>query len=173
MDKIKLEQIDNIKVGNRIKELRKNKHLSQQQLAEMIPTCRSAICKMESGENGLSLQTASDLASIFNVSLEYLLYGDKTYFSTSKFKFTELEKSQGIPFRIIYKFLDILNADSSSDLYKAFCLILHYCHMYRDIITDAYKKNRDEIEELGPEEYNIFKENKCFKDFITRNNNDE
>ena len=60
--------------GERIKKLRKEKGLTQQQLGEMLGVQKSAIAKYENGRvPNLKKETISRLAEIFNVTPNYLL----------------------------------------------------------------------------------------------------
>lgn len=60
--------------GERIKKLRKEKGMTQQQLGEMLGVQKSAIAKYENGRvPNLKKETISRLAEIFNVTPNYLL----------------------------------------------------------------------------------------------------
>lgn len=60
--------------GERIKKLRKEKGLTQQQLGELLGVQKSAIAKYENNRvSNLKRETISKLADIFNVSINYLL----------------------------------------------------------------------------------------------------
>ena len=70
-------------LGKKIKDLRKNNHWNQEQLAEMLnrefglKTDRAMVSKWETGYQTPVLYTISCLAKIFNVSIDYL-NGDGT-----------------------------------------------------------------------------------------------
>ena len=57
----------------RIAELRKEKKISQEQLAEVLNTSRQAVSKWERGESYPDLDRLKDLAIYFGVSIDYLL----------------------------------------------------------------------------------------------------
>ena len=61
------------KIGNRITELRKQKGWSQSELARHIKASREAIGKYERNEAIPSVETAKNIANIFEVSLDYLV----------------------------------------------------------------------------------------------------
>lgn len=61
------------KIGNRITELRKQKGWSQSELAKHIKASREAIGKYERNEALPSVETAKNIADIFEVSLDYLV----------------------------------------------------------------------------------------------------
>lgn len=60
-------------IGSRIKELRSQKGISQQRLAELLGVSRPTISQMESGERKISAEELDALADIFNISADSLL----------------------------------------------------------------------------------------------------
>ena len=58
---------------NKITELRKEKNLSQEQLAEILNTSRQAVSKWERGEAYPDIERLKELAIFFGVSIDYLL----------------------------------------------------------------------------------------------------
>jgi transcriptional regulator with XRE-family HTH domain len=58
--------------GKRIKSLRLEKGLSQEEVAQAIGVTKSTISKYERGENEPGMAVAADLASFFNVSMNYI-----------------------------------------------------------------------------------------------------
>lgn len=75
--------MDNKKIGLFIAELRKEKGLSQYDLAEMIPITREAVSRWERGKSKPSKDSLEILSKIFNVSIEELLLGRKNSNSKS------------------------------------------------------------------------------------------
>ena len=61
---------------DRIKIIRKKENLSQEAFAKKIAVSRSAICKMESGENSPSDQTIELICRIFSVNENWLRSGN-------------------------------------------------------------------------------------------------
>ena len=61
------------KIGNKITELRKKKGWSQSELAKKVNASREAIGKYERNEASPSVDTAKNIADIFEVSLDYLV----------------------------------------------------------------------------------------------------
>ncbi|MCL1965346.1 MAG: helix-turn-helix domain-containing protein [Firmicutes bacterium] len=59
--------------GNRLLELRSNKNVSQQSLADCLGIGRTAVSMMESGKRVPSIEIAYSLAAYFGVSLGYLV----------------------------------------------------------------------------------------------------
>ena len=60
-------------MGNRLKELRKEKGVTQAEVAKIINTNQSQYGKYENGKTNLSLETSKILADYFDVSVPYLL----------------------------------------------------------------------------------------------------
>ena len=69
----------------RIAELRKNKQISQEQLADILNTSRQAVSKWERGESLPDIDKLKDLAVYFDVSIDYLLGYDIKSTSVNKF----------------------------------------------------------------------------------------
>jgi len=61
------------RIGARIKELRSEKGISQERLAELLDVSRPTISQMESGERKISAEELDALAEIFNISADSLL----------------------------------------------------------------------------------------------------
>ncbi len=68
-------------VANSIKRLRQQKRLSQEQLAEQLYVTRQAISNWENGKTQPDVDTLTQLASVFDVSVERIIYGrEKPHF---------------------------------------------------------------------------------------------
>ena len=65
-----------MEIGKKITELRKQKGLSQEELAEKVGVARQTISKWELGETSPDLKQAKELSKIFNVSLDELVDND-------------------------------------------------------------------------------------------------
>ena len=68
--------MDNIKIGNLIYKLRKEKQLTQLQLAEQMNISDKTVSKWERGLGCPDISLLSDLSKIFNIDLENLLSGE-------------------------------------------------------------------------------------------------
>jgi len=55
-------------IGERLKGLRKERNLTQEQMSEMLNLSTSAYCKMEYGQTDLTLTRLNQIAEIFNMS---------------------------------------------------------------------------------------------------------
>lgn len=65
----------NIEVADRLCELRKNRKLSQEQLAEKIGVSRQAVSKWERGEASPDTDNLIALADVYDVSIDEILIG--------------------------------------------------------------------------------------------------
>lgn len=69
-------EVMNLVLGKRIKELRKERGLTQQQLGDKINVTKVSICCYENGTRTPTLQTLLDLSEYFGVDLSYFLGRD-------------------------------------------------------------------------------------------------
>ena len=60
--------------GRRLKELRKLKKLTQEQLAELVGLDPKQICRIENGGCFTTFETLEKIAKIFNVNISDLFY---------------------------------------------------------------------------------------------------
>ena len=67
---------DSKEVGKRIKELRKQKGMTQDELADVFKTESSSLCKIEKGSHTMSIDYLISFADYFGVSTDYLLNGE-------------------------------------------------------------------------------------------------
>lgn len=65
--------IDFVQVGNKIAKYRKDKKLSQEELADQLFVTRQALSKWENGTSVPSVDTLLELSKLFKVSFEDLL----------------------------------------------------------------------------------------------------
>ena len=66
-------EIDNIPVGNKISHYRKENELTQKQLGTKLGKSKDYISNLERGVVHPSLELLSDLAEVFNISIDELL----------------------------------------------------------------------------------------------------
>ena len=71
-------------MNERIKQIRTESGLNQTDFAKRISVSRSAVCKMESGENSPSEQTIKLICREFSVNENWLRTGNETMFLESK-----------------------------------------------------------------------------------------
>ena len=67
-------------MNERIKKVRNSLHISQTDFAQKLSVSRSAICKMESGENYPSEQTIKLICNEFSVNEDWLRTGNGEMF---------------------------------------------------------------------------------------------
>ena len=63
--------------NEKLKELRKNKNITQDELAEKLYVSRTAVSKWESGKGYPSIETLKDLAKFYDISIDDLLSNDE------------------------------------------------------------------------------------------------
>ena len=70
---------DLIETGKRIKEIRKQNGLTQEQFAEMFNVSIVHLASVEKGRRGASIELLVDVACKFDMSLDYLILGKRAY----------------------------------------------------------------------------------------------
>ncbi|HEV9184766.1 TPA: helix-turn-helix transcriptional regulator [Streptococcus pneumoniae] len=80
---------------NRLKQLRKEKGLTQQELSEAIAAPARTIQRWENGENQIKENRASQLADYFGVSIGYLLGYEPESESVSNYKKIRIHFTDG------------------------------------------------------------------------------
>ena len=69
---------DQVEFGERLRELRKGKGLSQEAMAELLNTSKTHYGNMERGKKGVSIDFLLEIAETFHVSTDYLLTGKES-----------------------------------------------------------------------------------------------
>ena len=67
-----------MKFGDNLKQIRKNKKMSQEQLAEKMNVTRQSVSKWENGESYPEMNNILELCKIFNCKLNDLVHSDMT-----------------------------------------------------------------------------------------------
>lgn len=62
-------------IGNRLKDLREEKNLTQEELAERLNTSRASVYRYEMGEIEFKIGILCKYSAEFNVSADFLLFG--------------------------------------------------------------------------------------------------
>lgn len=62
-------------IGKNIKKLRKERNLSQEQLAEQLHVTRQAVSGWETGKNQPDIETLESIAAVFDTDILMVLYG--------------------------------------------------------------------------------------------------
>jgi len=63
-------------IGTRIRAARRNRGLTQDQLAERVGVSRSAVAQWETGRTGQVTGNLSRIAEVLDVNVEYMMSGD-------------------------------------------------------------------------------------------------
>lgn len=79
-------------LGERIKYQRKKHNFTQREVGDFLDISQSQLAKVESNERNLKLTKLLKLCDLFNVSEEYLLYGENDY-EKNKLAFRKDNKS--------------------------------------------------------------------------------
>ena len=66
---------DLVESGKRIKALRKEHGLTQEQLAEQLGVAANTIARIETGNRGISIDLAIELVVLFETTLDYIFLG--------------------------------------------------------------------------------------------------
>ena len=66
--------------NEKLQELRKNKELTQEELAESLYVSRTAVSKWESGRGYPNIESLKEISKFFSVSIDELLSGEKLLF---------------------------------------------------------------------------------------------
>ena len=67
-----------ILIGERIREVREARKLSQQDVADMLEVTVAHVKKVEIGKREFSIKTISLFAELLDTSLDYLVFGRET-----------------------------------------------------------------------------------------------
>ena len=71
--KFKKKEINKVDLGQRIRQARKNKHLTQEKLADKLNTTHSVISAYENGKTKVPTLFLIEIAKLTNTSLNWLL----------------------------------------------------------------------------------------------------
>lgn len=110
------------KIIERLKELRKSKRITQEQLAEKLDISRSKVSSWETNKRDMSITEAIELANIYEISLDNLFginrITEEEYIKTSdkflKCKSITLEEKV----RIIELLIDSLKKNNINEFYE-------------------------------------------------------
>ena len=99
-------------IGKRIKELRKDNNLTQQELGKLLNVTKVSVCCYENGTRTPSLDTLIDLSNIFHSSLDYFVGNDTFVISEDNEKYGIMMANEEI------EIIKELRQPINSDLYK-------------------------------------------------------
>lgn len=147
-------------IGQRLLQLRKAKHLSQEEIAEKLNVTRQTISKWETDQTTPDFDKIVPLCELYEISADELLTGSKKEESTNldinnNDEIVKKEKAKGIGKSILLYFIAIawimisipflrMNPILSSAIFIIICGVATYIMVYTCII---YKKKKTKIEE--------------------------
>lgn len=100
---------------NRVKELRKERKMLQEELAAKINVSQQTISRIENGGNSLPADTLVDLAKFFGVSVDYILFlSDVRRTAEFQIEFQQFSERNSDLFRIY----DRLSEENQKLIYK-------------------------------------------------------
>lgn len=67
-----------IDIGKRIRDFREQNNWTRDFLAEKLEISTMYLCQLENAQRSSSLQLTMKIAEVFNISLDYLIYGEKS-----------------------------------------------------------------------------------------------
>lgn len=114
-------EITNEEIGNRIRELRKERGLTQEQLAELAEISVDFLSLVETGRNSMKAQILAKIATSLNISSDYILFGNAPYKENVKLNSMLSAVPEGKRKQVeklIVLFLDTLNSDNKEKTIK-------------------------------------------------------
>lgn len=103
-------------LGSRIKYLRKKHNFTQREVGDFLDISQSQLAKVESNDRSLKLTKLLKLCDLFNVSEEYLLYGES---DSDKNKIAFRKDNKSIDLETLAQMNRIVNnLKYMKDLYK-------------------------------------------------------
>ena len=103
-------------LGNRLKFLRNKHNFTQREVGDFLDISQSQLAKVESNERNLKLTKLLKLCDLYNVSEEFLLYGQGDY---DKNKLAFRKENKSIDLETIARMNKIINnLRFMKDLYK-------------------------------------------------------
>ena len=96
--------------NEKLHELRKNKNLTQEELAEVLYVSRTAISKWESGRGYPNIESLKEISKFFDVSIDDLLSGEKLISIAEKENKSNIRNMCDLLFGIVDLFSFILVA---------------------------------------------------------------
>jgi len=87
--------------NEKLQQLRKQKGLTQEQLAELLFVSRTAVSKWESGRGYPNLESLKTISKLFSVSIDNLLSGDELIELAKTENRSNISKISGLVFAIL------------------------------------------------------------------------
>ena len=111
-------------IANKLKELRKNKKITQEELAEILSISRSKVSSWETNKRDMTVTDAINLADFYEISLDSLLntkpLKPKEYIEISNRFFRDKSISLKDKIRIIKMMEENIKGENTDELYKSY-----------------------------------------------------
>jgi len=165
--KFNCERGENMSLGQRLMELRKEKHLSQEEVADQLNVTRQSVSKWETDQSTPDFDKILPICELFGISTEELITGEKTIINNkdvdSNIIYDTDENKQkrigGLAIGILLYFVAVAWIVSSIAVFKvnpilatsifllicgvATCLIVYTAIMYKKKLSpEEEKKNK-------------------------------
>ena len=105
-----MDELNYLEIGKRIKLKRNEMHLTQEKLSEIIDVSPSYISEIERGTSICNLATITNISTILQTSLDYLVFGITENNSDQTFK----EVLKSVPEKNHKLFIDLCENISNS-----------------------------------------------------------
>ncbi len=120
---------DAITLGKKVNHFRKQKKVTQKDLANMIHTSQSNISSLEHGKNKFNIKKLSEIAAALDVTLDDLLEDSLTIYQNNKKNSTFYD----------VELKNLINSFDDHQLLKT----LHFLEYYQDCKLQHIKKNEE------------------------------
>ena len=130
--------MDQEKIGNLIKKIRKDNHLTQKEFAELFGVTYQAVSKWENGINIPDIATLKDISNKFHVDMDELLAGEK-----KKNKHFKRYLLVGICFILVVSVFAIYQITHNHDF--TFKTVSSSCSDFNVLGSMAYNDNKTSI----------------------------
>ena len=98
--------LNNIEIGERIRSIREDMHMSREKFSEMIDISEVFLGQIERGESSLSLKTLASIVSFTGTSTDFILFGNTSQNSFIKKINRILNHSSDETIEFIYKIIN-------------------------------------------------------------------
>ena len=105
-------------IGDRIRIARKEKNISQEELAEAIGSTKSAISRYESDKRQPRIEQLQRIAEVLGITVEYFLSGGAEVSQVHLSNGVHIYRNYFIPFKVIEPFLEHQSSDSCNIFYQ-------------------------------------------------------
>lgn len=145
-------------IGQKLLDLRKEKHLSQEEVADKLNVTRQTISKWETEQSTPDFDKIVPLCELYGITADELFTGiRKEEVTQQKKEFEKEKKAKGIGLGILLYFVSIIwimitipvfrmNPIVSSAIFLLFCGVATYIIVYTCIV---YKSKKTKEEEKG------------------------